>query len=408
MIAATAGTLTIMLESIKQNARASLAVTGVLLLSLSCIAVYAAYSIMDASLTGQQIREGAGSLYTLSTILIVIAAGALAVFYARLSTTVDTGEAEHADALNRIATIADANRSLEQTVADGRDELSRHAARLTESASREGVLEQEVLEREAFVAARTRELQNRTQQLEAANRELEAFSYSVSHDLRAPLRAIGGFAEILARRHRASLDEQGQHYLDNIVRASANMGLLIDDLLKYSRLGRSAVKLRETNTGELFTELLRTLGPRISEAEGRVTIGAGMPIVWGDRTLLSQIFANLLENALIYHRKGIASEIGVASRETADAWEISILDNGIGIASDQFDKVFQPFQRLHSQDEYPGTGIGLALVRKAAAMLEGRVWVDSAPGAGSTFHLRIPKPLPGPAGAHDASGSPRA
>jgi light-regulated signal transduction histidine kinase (bacteriophytochrome) len=240
-------------------------------------------------------------------------------------------------------------------------------------------------------ARREAELELRTQQLEAANQELEAFAYSVSHDLRAPLRAISGFAEILARRHRASLDDQARHYLDNIVRASANMGMLIDDLLRVSRLGRSAVRLRDVDVATLVEQTLQHLSPQVRETGASITVAADLPTVHGDPTLLGQVFTNLLDNALTYRRPDVATQIDLSWGSSAEAWTFAVADNGIGIAADQFEKIFRPFQRLHSYDEYPGTGIGLALVNKAVQMLGGRTWVESTPGEGSTFRFTLPK-----------------
>ena len=140
--------------------------------------------------------------------------------------------------------------------------------------------------------------QERTAQLEAANKELESFSYSVSHDLRAPLRAISGFSEIIARRHRANLNEEGQHYVDNIVQASEHMGHLIDDLLTYARLGRTGVRHEPVSLAGLVDEISRNMQAHLDEIHGALTIAENLPTVTGDQTLLSQVFTNLLENAI--------------------------------------------------------------------------------------------------------------
>ncbi len=250
------------------------------------------------------------------------------------------------------------------------------------------------VELEARVRDRTRELALRSEQLENRTRDLESFSYSVSHDLRAPLRAISGFAQILSRRHRERLNEQGRHYLDNIVEASAHMGRLIDDLLSYSRLGRRAVVLKPTRLADVFAEVERSLAPRAADLGATLRIADDLPEVQGDWTLLSQIFTNLLDNALTYGKIGVPVTAAVTWKSGTDAVIVSVSDNGIGIEAGHFEKIFNVFQRLHSQDEYPGTGIGLAVVKKSVDMQNGRVWVDSAVGAGTIFHVQLPKPRP--------------
>lgn len=231
----------------------------------------------------------------------------------------------------------------------------------------------------------------RTAQLEAANKELEAFSYSVSHDLRAPLRAVSGFAEIIARRHRASLDDQGQHYVDNIVEASARMSQLIDDLLAYSRLGRTSVRRQSVSLHDLLARITKDLAARAAESDADIDLPGDRLVVRGDPTLLNQIFANLLGNALTYHRPGSPPRVAISWRDESDHVVVCVSDNGIGIPPEYHNKIFNVFQRLHSEDDYPGTGIGLAIVKKAAELLGGRVWVESVVGEGSTFFVQLPK-----------------
>jgi len=231
----------------------------------------------------------------------------------------------------------------------------------------------------------------RTAQLSAANKELESFSYSVSHDLRAPLRAISGFAEIIARRHRASLSEEGQHYFDNIVQASKRMGQLIDDLLTYSRLGRAVVRRERVSLYNLFTQIAGDLQGTLEKLHGTLTIAEGVPDVPGDATLLSQIFTNLLDNAVKYHKTDVPPQITIDWQTEGNALVLIVRDNGIGIADEYQEKIFNIFQRLHSEDEYDGTGIGLATVKKSAELLGGRVWVESKFGEGSTFFVRLPQ-----------------
>ncbi len=236
-----------------------------------------------------------------------------------------------------------------------------------------------------------RRVNERTAQLETANRELESFSYSVSHDLRAPLRAISGFAEIITRRYGKDLVAEARHYFDNIIQASERMGRLIDDLLTYSRIGRRSLRAAPIRLGEVLTHVAGNFAPRLAETGGSLTVAPDPPAVHGDRSLLDQIFTNLIQNALTYHRKGVAPLVEIAWQHEGPSIVVSVRDNGIGIAQEYFDKIFDVFQRLHSDDEYPGTGIGLSTVKKAAELLGGKVWLESQEGKGSTFYVRLPK-----------------
>jgi PAS domain S-box-containing protein len=234
-------------------------------------------------------------------------------------------------------------------------------------------------------------VQERTVQLRAANKELEAFAYSISHDLRAPLRAVSGFAQIIARRHQAALNEEGRHYVDNIVLAAERMGHLIDDLLTYSRLGRQALTIRNLDLKEVLRHVLDDLESRVAATGAVVQVAEDLPWVPGDPTLLQQIFTNLLDNALTYRQPEVAPVIRVTWRDHEDQIVLAVSDNGIGIESAYHEKIFNVFQRLHSDEEYPGTGIGLAIVKKSVIMLGGQAWVESEAGKGSTFYLKIPK-----------------
>lgn len=229
----------------------------------------------------------------------------------------------------------------------------------------------------------------RTAQLASANQSLEAFSYSVSHDLRAPLRAVSGFAQIISRRYREHLPSEGQHYLENIVEAGGRMGRLLDDLLAYSRLGRKAITLHPVFLGNIMKQVVRDLSARVEATQALLVIPDDLPMVQGDPTLLGQIFSNLLGNALTYHQDNQAPHVAVRWRQERDCVIISIIDNGIGIPTQYYEKIFQVFQRLHGDELYPGTGIGLAIVKKSVELLGGRVWVESEEGKGSTFSVEL-------------------
>ena len=234
----------------------------------------------------------------------------------------------------------------------------------------------------------------RTTELEETNKELEDFVYSISHDLRAPLRSISGFAQIIDRRHKASLNEEGHHYFDNIIKASSQMGDLIDDLLKFSRLGRKAIKPEDVSLDGVFKAAIETLSNQMKMAGAQVNLPEQMPTIQGDLTLATHVFINLLENAVKYHRPNEPPQIDVGV-EIEDRYAIvSIADNGLGIASEYHEKIFAIFQRLHSQAEYPGTGIGLAAVKKAMQIMGGQVAVASEPGKGSVFRVKFLKGIP--------------
>jgi|GEM_PF-4630110 len=235
------------------------------------------------------------------------------------------------------------------------------------------------------------DLRDRANCLEVANRELRSFSYSVSHDLRAPLRAISGFSNILARRYRDRLDDDGRRYIDNVVEASEHMDCLIEDLLTYARMGRQAVHREQLSLNTLFNQVKKTYSKSMEEDGGIVSVPVEDLLVQGDPTLLHQVFLNVIDNAFRYHRRGIPPEVGIVYESFEDEHIIHISDNGIGIESAHLSKIFDMFQRLHSEESYPGNGIGLALVKKALAMMGGDVSVDSTPGEGSTFTLRLPR-----------------
>ena len=231
---------------------------------------------------------------------------------------------------------------------------------------------------------------DRTASLAAANADLESFSYSVSHDLRSPLRAIAAFANLIDSRFRPELDPKVQHYLDNIITASDRMSALIEDLLDYSHLGRELPSAVEIDLVRVLDSVIETLAEPLATTGGRVNTEGFLPFVRGNHTLVQQILVNLIDNALKYQAVGSSPLIRVSAREIPGQVEIIISDNGIGIAPDYHDKIFEVFQRLHTGSEYPGTGIGLASARKAAERMGGTVTVSSVLGQGSTFTVVLP------------------
>ncbi|HUQ52885.1 MAG TPA: ATP-binding protein [Gammaproteobacteria bacterium] len=230
----------------------------------------------------------------------------------------------------------------------------------------------------------------RTAELEAAKKELEGFSYSVSHDLRAPLRAIGGFAELLREDHAEQLDAEARRKLEVIRGEASRMGSLIDDLLAFSRLGRKSL-----TPGDLdMTELVNSVFGRLRAEPGgeRVELKLGrLPRACGDRALLEQVWVNLLSNAVKFSSKKDAPVVDVGAITQEREHVFYVRDNGAGFDPRYAAKLFGVFQRLHDAAEFPGTGVGLALVQRIVVRHGGRVWADSKPGEGATFHFTLPK-----------------
>jgi PAS domain S-box-containing protein len=243
---------------------------------------------------------------------------------------------------------------------------------------------------ETEMLAHSRELGAANQQLRALNEELEAFSYSVSHDLRAPLRHIAGFAEMLSSHAAETLDDKGRRYLKTINDSAARMGTLIDDLLLFSRMGRSEIRRQKVPLGEIVADVREGLK---HEENGRVVHWdvSPLPEVECDVPMLRQVFANLLGNAVKYTRKQPEARISITARlEGTKQVEITIRDNGAGFDMKYAPKLFGVFQRLHSASEFEGTGVGLAIVRRIIQRHGGRIWAESAPGAGATFYFTLP------------------
>jgi len=233
-------------------------------------------------------------------------------------------------------------------------------------------------------------VKRRTAQLEAANQELESFSYSVSHDLRTPLRAIDGFSRILLKDHADRLDAEGQRLL-SIIRANThNMGQLIDDLLAFSRLGRREVKVADLDMGTLVRnvagELQNTLGDRQVDWDLKP-----LAATRADRALMQQVWVNLLGNALKFTRQQEAAVIEVGCRPAGDEDIYYVKDNGVGFDMQFVHKLFGVFQRLHRYEEFEGTGVGLALVQRIVQRHGGRVWAEGQVNGGACFYFSLPR-----------------
>jgi signal transduction histidine kinase len=228
----------------------------------------------------------------------------------------------------------------------------------------------------------------RTAQLEVANQELEAFSYSVSHDLRAPLRHISGFSKILVEEFGATLDPRAQHYLERIRSGTQKMGLLVDELLNLARVGRHVLRAQPAGLNAIVAEVIAILQP---DSEGRQVewIVADLPAVECDPVLVKQIFQNLLANALKFTRPRARAVIEVSHKEADGQLVFMVRDNGIGFSMKYVGKLFGVFQRLHSTDEFEGTGIGLVTVQRIVHKHKGRVWAESELDKGAAFYFTL-------------------
>jgi PAS domain S-box-containing protein len=259
------------------------------------------------------------------------------------------------------------------------------------------ILSQDVTERkraEQAVRRHAEELEvrvaERTQELQAANRELEAFSYSVSHDLRAPLRAADGFARILQEDHADSLPADARRYLDLVRGSTQQMGRLIDDLLAFSRLGRQAISRRPVQPATVARQAIEQL--QDGQEGRRVEIEVEeMPDVSADPQLLLQVYVNLLSNALKFSRGREPARIQIGSCEQDGERVYFVRDNGAGFDMGYVDKLFGVFQRLHRAEEFEGTGVGLAIVQRIVHRHGGRAWAEGAVDQGATFYFTLPE-----------------
>jgi signal transduction histidine kinase len=232
------------------------------------------------------------------------------------------------------------------------------------------------------------QLMAQTQELERSNRELDHFASVTSHDLKEPLITVARFAELLKRRYGGRLDATADQIVDAIVAGSDRMQALIRDLLEYSRVGHGEPRREPTSFEALLESTRANLEGKLSEQAGTLTADP-LPVVEGDPKQLAQVLQNLVSNGLKFSDGG-PPRVHVSAVAENGGWRFSVRDNGIGIDPAHAARIFQPFERLHAQDRYEGTGIGLAICQKIVERHGGRIWVDSAPGEGSTFHFTLP------------------
>jgi light-regulated signal transduction histidine kinase (bacteriophytochrome) len=244
--------------------------------------------------------------------------------------------------------------------------------------------EQQILELNRSLEARVK---HRTEDLERANRELEAFSYSISHDLRAPLRAINGFSKLLLESEGDKLAADSMHMLERVAHNASRMGELIDDILDYSRSARADMKKTNVDTAALASAIVAEL--RDSYPATTFNCGA-LPVVHGDATMLRQVLFNLIDNAGKFSSGKSDARVDIDCTAAGGEYVFSVRDNGAGFDMRYADKLFGMFQRMHNESRFPGTGVGLAIVKRLIERHGGRVWAESEPDKGAAFFFALP------------------
>lgn len=241
-------------------------------------------------------------------------------------------------------------------------------------------------------------LRHYTGELERSNRELQTFAFVASHDLQEPLRMVSSFTQLLAKRYQGKLGPEADEFIGYAVDGAKRMQQLILDLLAYSRVSSRAAAFERISAEKALAAALARLGHLATEAGATVTHDP-LPEVMAEPTQLGQLLQNLVGNALKFRAPGRPPAVHVSARREAEGWRFSVRDNGIGIDPAHAERIFVIFQRLHTREEYPGTGIGLAICKRIVERHGGRIWVESAPGQGSTFHFLLPDaPPPQPGG----------
>ncbi len=230
-------------------------------------------------------------------------------------------------------------------------------------------------------------------QLVAVNEQLEQFAYVASHDLREPLRIIVCFTDLLAKEYGDRLDDTGRKYMEINRQAAKKMEAMVADLLEYGRLGQSVDRRAETDCNAILQQALDALSESIKSTQADIR-NDPLPTAWANPLHLSRLFQNLIGNALKYQTVGKPPVIRIAAKDKGDHFLFSVSDNGIGIEPMYLETIFAPFKRLHSDDQYAGTGIGLAICKRIVEGFGGKIWAESAPDEGSAFFFTLPKRAP--------------
>jgi PAS domain S-box-containing protein len=253
-------------------------------------------------------------------------------------------------------------------------------------------LEESIAEQARELAQRNAQLARQSLELQRSNEELERFAYAASHDLQEPLRMVTSFTGLLAKQYEGQLDDRAQEYIHFARDGALRMKRLIQDLLDYSRVGSRGAELEPIESEAALADAVRNLAAAVHESGAAITSDP-LPTVCADASQLAQVFQNLVGNALKFRGTATPS-IHVSVTRDGEMWRFSVRDNGMGIERRHAERIFIMFQRLHTRAEYPGTGIGLALCRRIIERHNGRIWVESTPGEGATFHFTLPSAAP--------------
>lgn len=245
---------------------------------------------------------------------------------------------------------------------------------------------QDITERKQYEES----LEKLNRELIATNNELEQFAYIASHDLQEPLRMVSSFLGLIEKKYGNVIGEKGREYIHYATDGAARMRNVISDILEFSKIGRLVEPNIEVDLNQLMREICLLKKEVIKEQKAEIKYQS-LPTIQSQKTLLLQLFYNLISNALKYHQSDKCPIIELSCTDKGDFWEFAIKDNGIGIEEAYFLKIFEAFQRLHSKDEYSGSGIGLAICKKIVQILKGDIWVESIPGNGSIFYVSLPK-----------------
>jgi len=299
---------------------------------------------------------------------------------------------------NRVITKSGETRWLRVLIVPQWEEKSRRVTTITGAAK-------DITERkraEAKIEELNADLRCRVEEIQATNKELEAFAHTLSHDLQTPLISIEAFSRRVAKGYSTSLDSKGQEYLRVVIENASRMRELVDDLLSFFKVERKNAEYRLVDMNKLCREAYEAVISTCPDRPIRLYVEK-LPDAYGDRVMLREVFMNLFQNCVKFTRPRPTAEIGVGGNEEPEATVYYVKDNGIGFPQEQAKRLFQPFERLHSSNEFEGTGIGLAIVRRIIERHGGRVWAESKPDQGATFYFTIAKKKPTQAGVGEVT-----